>query len=221
MPRSLPGIVLAFVAAAFDVTAASLGWEHVRPFSKPLPAVILAVSALLSGRNRILGVGLLLAAVGDEALLNASSDAFLSGMAAFAAMHVCYILAYRSSGVAAPRDRLTWVYAALCLVAVAGANLLLDPHAGPFAIPLAIYSLLLAAMAWSAFDVHNRVRPGSIAIALGGAAFMLSDTTLAFAKFYPGFSLGGRAAELAIVGTYFVAQLLIASGMLRANATAS
>jgi len=217
------GIVIALVAAVLDLTATALGWDGLRPFTKPLPALILGISVFLGRRRstRILGIGLLFASAGDLALLSSSDAAFLSGMLGFALMHVCYIFAYRSTGTTGPRDRWTWIVAGAYSAALVGANVLLDPHAGRFAIPLAVYSALLATMAWSAFDLHNRARAGATAVALGGAIFMLSDTTLAFAKFYPDFPLGGRGAELVILITYFAAQLSIASGMLRANATAS
>jgi uncharacterized membrane protein YhhN len=217
----MPGIVLAAIAAALDLAAAVLGWDDVRPFTKPLPALILGISAARSGRwpTRILAIGFLFAMVGDALLLRNTFDAFLGGMLAFAAMHLAYIIAYHITGTAAPRDKATWGVAGVYLLALVGANVLLDPHAGTLAVPLAVYSVLLAAMAWSAFDLHNRMRAGAILVALGGAIFMLSDTTLAFARFYPGFALSDRAAELVIVGTYFFAQLLIATGMWRATRT--
>jgi hypothetical protein len=46
---------------------------------------------------------------------------------------------------------------------------------------------------------------------------MASDTTLAFAKFSRGFPLAGITAELAIVGTYFIAQIAIATGAIDAT----
>jgi len=54
-------------------------------------------------------------------------------------------------------------------------------------------------------------------LAIGGGAliFMVSDTLLAYVKFYPGFPLAGKTAELAVVATYFAAQILIASGVVR------
>src|SRR3984957_20668469 len=128
----MPGIVLAAIAAALDLVAAALGWDDLRPFTKPLPALILGISAARSGKwpTRILAIGLMLAMVGDALLLRSMSDAFLKGMLAFAGMPVAYIPAYQTTGTYAKRDTATWVAAGVYLVALLVANIVLDPHAG-------------------------------------------------------------------------------------------
>ncbi len=180
---------------------------------KPLPALILALLAWRSGGSaRILAAGLAFAALGDALLLGRGDGAFLAGMLAFAAMHVCYITAFaRLAGrrpVAAPGAIVA--YAAALIAAL----VLLLPHAGTFAAPLVAYSLLLVAMASAAL----RLGPMT---ALGGALFLASDTLLAFAKFMPGFALAPWLAQALVLVTYYAAQVLIATGSLRARATAS
>ncbi len=206
----------ALLGALLDlVIVAFMGPQSaVRMLTKPLPAVILAVGAFraTSAANRRLAIGLLLAAVGDELLLHDDSTAFLIGMLCFAAMQGLYIAAYAALG--AVRTALRIPIAIVLVAAVAGVVASIAPHAGTFAAPLAVYSLLLAAMVWFALRLYGNVdaRAGW-AIAIGALIFMASDMTLAFAKFYPGFPLAGKTAELAIVGSYFFAQILIATGV--------
>ncbi len=206
----------AVLAALVDLMVVAFAGPQsaVRVLTKPLPAVILAIGAFraTSVANRRLAIGLLLATVGDELLLHDDSTAFLVGMLCFAAMHGFYIACYAALG--AFRTALRIPIAIVLVAAVVGVVAIIAPHAGTFAAPLAIYSLLLATMVWFALRLYGNVdvRAGRL-IATGALVFMASDTTLAFAKFYPGFPPSGKTAELAIVGSYFLAQILIATGV--------
>jgi uncharacterized membrane protein YhhN len=210
---------LAALAAVVDLICAAAGWESARVLTKPLPALVLAFGAWRVPRvPRFLATGLVAAAIGDELLLHAGELTFMLGMCAFAAMHVCYIAAFARLGRGAGFvKRLPWLllpFAAL----VVGTNVILGPQAGTFALPVAVYSALLGAMAVCAVDAAGRVNARAAWLIAGGAlVFMASDTTLAFAKFSRGFPLTGTAAELAIVGTYFVAQIAIATGVIEAT----
>jgi uncharacterized membrane protein YhhN len=210
---------LAALAAVVDLICAAAGWESARVLTKPLPALVLAFGAWRAPRvPRFLAAGLVAAAIGDELLLHSGELTFMLGMCAFAAMHVCYIAAFARLGRGAGFvKRLPWLllpFAAL----VVGTNVILGPQAGTFALPVAVYSALLGAMAVCAVDAAGRVNARAAWLIAGGAlVFMASDTTLAFAKFSRGFPLTGTAAELAIVGTYFVAQIAIATGVIEAT----
>jgi uncharacterized membrane protein YhhN len=210
---------LAALAAVVDLICAAAGWESARVLTKPLPALVLAFGAWRAPRvPRFLAAGLVAAAIGDELLLHSGELTFILGMCAFAAMHVCYIAAFARLGRGAGFvKRLPWLllpFAAL----VVGTNVILGPQAGTFALPVAVYSALLGAMAVCAVDAAGRVNARAAWLIAGGAlVFMASDTTLAFAKFSRGFPLTGTAAELAIVGTYFVAQIAIATGVIEAT----
>jgi uncharacterized membrane protein YhhN len=214
-------LALAVLAAIVDLVCAMAGWEAARAVTKPLTAVILAVAVFRTPRApRIFAAGLLAAAIGDELLLHTGDLAFTFGMASFAAMHICYIAAFARLGSGAGLvRRLPWLllpFAAL----VVGTNVLLGPQAGTFALPVAVYSALLGAMAVCALDAAGRVNARAAWLMAGGAlVFMTSDTMLAFAKFWPGFPLTGRLSELAIVGSYFAAQIAIAAGVVEATAS--
>ncbi len=210
---------LAALAAVVDLICAAAGWESARTVTKPLPALILAFGTWRATRvPRFLAAGLVAAATGDELLLQAGELTFMLGMCAFAAMHVCYIAAFARLGHGPGLvKRLPWLllpFAAL----VVGTNVILGPQAGTFALPVAVYSALLGAMAVCAVDAAGRVNARAAWLIAGGAVlFMASDTTLAFAKFSRGFPLAGITAELAIVGTYFIAQIAIATGAIDAT----
>ena len=74
--------------------------------------------------------------------------------------------------------------------------------------------MVLSRSTWSRIDTR-----AGLSIGGGALIFMISDTLLAYVSFYPGFPLSGKWAELAIVGTYFAAQLLIATGVVGAMTT--
>jgi uncharacterized membrane protein YhhN len=216
---------LAWLAALAAVTDVALSFvadsTPLRAVTKPLPALILALMAYRRGGTapRRLAYGLILAAAGDELLLVDTSVRFLAGMLCFAAMHGCYIASYIAMTAARIKPRP--LVNALLTIAVVFIVLTLAPHAGTFAWPLIAYSILLATMVLFAVDLVGNVEPRTAALVASGALiFMFSDALLAFVKFYPGFPLRGAIAECTIVGTYFLAQILIATGVIRSESRA-
>jgi len=213
-------LIVALAAALADVVAIALGWEAIRVVTKPLVALILAAAvARTSTALRWLAAGLIAAAAGDELLLRNDDLHFLLGMSAFAVMHVCYIVAFANAGSGPGLvRRMPWLIAPYAIAAI-GLDLLILPRAGTFAVPVAAYSVLLAAMALSALNAAGRVNNDRAARLLAGGAivFMISDSTLALAKFLPGFPLTGNLAQIAIVATYFIAQIAIATGAIAAD----
>lgn len=183
-----------------------------RILTKPLPALILAFSAMraTSSGTRWLGAGLILSAIGDETLLHDGDLSFIIAMACFAAMHACYITAFvRMSGIGvlgrganATATTLTVFY--LALYAAVAATLV--PHAGTFAIPILAYAAFLIVMAKAALGISRLTMAG-------GFTFVCSDLLLAYAKFYPGFPLDPHVTTVLVDATYFAAQIMIATGV--------
>jgi uncharacterized membrane protein YhhN len=213
-------VLLAFIAAIADLVLAAHGWNAPRITTKPLPALLLAIAVFGSrGVPRAFGLGLLLAAAGDELLLFAGDAPFVAGVSCFAGMHLCYIAGFARTGTGMGLvRRFPWLLAPYAL-AVAGVNALLWHPAGRFALPLAVYSVLLGAMAVAALNAAGRVDNNRAArmIVAGALIFMGSDTLLAFVKFWPWFPLTGLVSEITIVGTYFIAQIAIVTGLLVAT----
>jgi uncharacterized membrane protein YhhN len=181
---------------------------------KPLPALLLAAWVARSGASRAVAIGLCCAAAGDELLLGAGTIPFALGMLAFVAMHGCYIAGFSRlatcNGVVRRRPWLALPYA----IAVVGTTIVLAPQAGPLAVPVAIYSVVLGAMALVALDQIGRIAlPAALAIAGGALLFMCSDTLLAFSTFSPAWPLSATPTNVLVLGTYYVAQVAIASGV--------
>ncbi|MFF2654763.1 lysoplasmalogenase [Streptomyces sp. NPDC058045] len=145
--------------------------------AKPLLMPLLAGYVLLSGGPRLLAAALLFGAGGDILLLFDAEPCFLAGMGSFALGHLCYLRLFlrgRRSTAADPSSRLRGLLlpAGYLLVLVAVVAVLWSGLPAALRGPVAGYSLLLTAMAWSA------TRFGPLAAA-GGLLFLLSDTLIA------------------------------------------
>jgi uncharacterized membrane protein YhhN len=157
------------------------------------------------GEVRLPAAGMLLGGLGDTALLaseTVSEGWFIPGMGAFAAGHACYIAALAKDGAArGVRPRVAAAYAAAWAVLIAA----LWRRLGDLRVPVAIYSLLLVAMAVLASGRNREA-------AVGGALFVASDTLIALdladLKVTP-------RQSAAVMPTYVAAQFLLAIGWLR------
>lgn len=201
-----PAVPLAFAAAAAaDLIAIAarlpaLGWV-----SKPLLAPLLALNLMRRGTpaRSPMVVGLACAAVGDSALMLPGTGAFITGMAAFLGMHVCYIKAFRQSGTGISRPAVAG-YAAAWLVA----NAYLMRHTGALAPAIAIYSGALLTMAASA---RRLGRAGTV----GGTLFVISDALIGAST--AGLNFPGRS--LLTMATYIPAQAMLVHAFSTSTAT--
>ncbi|PBC64808.1 hypothetical protein BKI49_07305 [Streptomyces sp. Tue6028] len=203
MNRSPARVLLAAFAAATAVDLVSLvtGFDLGHTVAKPLLLPLLAAHVVVRGGPRLLVAALLCGWGGDVLLLSDADAAFLAGMASFAAGHVCYLVLFRRTAPARAGLPLAGAYA-LALTALV-VLLWPDLPAG-LRVPVAGYSLLLTAMAYSA------TRLGPVA-GLGGALFMVSDTLIA-----TGVADWPQLPEPAfwIMLTYAAAQFLLVRGVL-------
>ncbi len=147
---------------------------------------------------------------GDVALMMPGDLWFVVGLGSFLLAHVAYLVLFiRLAGFGRPQ---VWslVYAVWFLVFL----VVLIPSLGSLVAPVVLYGLVLGAMAATA----TRVSP---LVAVGAAAFVVSDTTLAVSRFLPSVEI--PAHDVITMLTYCAAQGLIAWGVLalsvRANAT--
>lgn len=196
------------VAIAVDLAAISLGLDALRWASKPALALLLLAHLIVStppGMRpaRLFGLGLLLACAADIALLVEGTPAFLVGMGLFGLMQATYLAVFVRLGASPLRRRLL---APACYLAVwLGANIVLWPRLGDLAVPVAVYSLLLVAMAAEAAGLNRRA-------ALGGALFVVSDLVLGLGVAGVGFPLQSQT----VMATYAAAQLLLVLGTIKA-----
>ncbi|MFI6692208.1 lysoplasmalogenase [Streptomyces sp. NPDC050433] len=194
---ALAAFALAAVAELVSVAADARTGQLL---AKPLLMPLLAVYVAARGGPRLLVAALLLGWGGDVFLLSSADGAFLAGMGCFAAGHVCYLTLF---GRRRTRVDLALGYGLLVVVTLV---LLWPDLPAELRVPVAGYSLLLAAMAYRASGL------GPLAGA-GGALFLLSDTLIA-----AGVAEWPRppVADLWIMLTYIAAQALLTAGVLRA-----
>ncbi|MGH8795054.1 MAG: lysoplasmalogenase [Stackebrandtia sp.] len=196
------------LALAADLVAVSADAKAAEWVAKPLLMPALAVVAIAAGAARRSGGRPLLWALGtawvaDVALLFDSETAFLVGMACFAGMQICYVAGFARLGALQVLRWRPWIPAGY-LTFWAAFNAAMWPRFGELSAPIAVYSLLLCAMAATAAGV-------SAPVALGGALFVVSDLMIGLGAADIGFAGQGAA----IMASYAAAQLLIVTGWLR------
>ena len=127
--------------------------------------------------------GLVLGLVGDVCLALPGDTAFRSGLAAFLAGHVLYVLAF-----AIVTRRNDWVHPAnLLILAVSGYVFWwLLPHLGKMLAPVALYIMVISVMvsgAWAVFRNPDTRRAGAWVILFGALLFYVSDIFVARDRF--------------------------------------
>jgi uncharacterized membrane protein YhhN len=202
------------VVGILHVVSLIVGAEPVSSLTKPLlmPALLLAFLWLLPRRRgevALLGsLAILFGWLGDLALMDAGAG-FLIGLGCFLLGHLAYLtLFWRRMRI---RARPRW-WSAVYLVWWVALVGILAPHTGALLGPLALYGLVLGALAVSG-SACNRW------IAIGSASFLVSDSLLGLHKFLPGFDFG--LVDALIMLTYLAGQGLIVWGILDRLRTAS
>ncbi|MFD9321975.1 lysoplasmalogenase [Streptomyces sp. NPDC060053] len=201
MTRSRVLLALFALAAAVDLLSLAVGSDAGHAVAKPLLMPLLAAWAVLRGAPRLLVAALLCGWGGDTLLLFDADPAFLAGMASFAAGHLCYLALFARVGRPHARGALLAPCYAAALIATV--VLLWPDLPADLRLPVAVYSTLLTAMAYSA-----TTRLGPVAGA-GGALFLLSDTLIATGVAdWPQLP----RPDLWIMLTYIAAQVLLVLG---------
>ncbi|MET8165526.1 lysoplasmalogenase [Streptomyces sp. NPDC005329] len=204
MTRSRVLLALFALAAAVDLLSLAVGSDTGHTVAKPLLMPLLAAGAALRGAPRLLVAALLCGWGGDTLLLFDADPAFLAGMASFAAGHLCYLALFARVGRPHARGALLAPCYAAALIATL--VLLWPDLPADLRLPVAVYSTLLTAMAYSA-----TTRLGPVAGA-GGALFLLSDTLIATGVAdWPQLP----RPDLWIMLTYIAAQVLLVLGATR------
>lgn len=178
-------------------------------FLMPLLALTLWLAAGSARSTRL--VRLVVVALGFSWLGDTAPDvvpddlAFLTMLGFFLVAHVVYLVAFwprRTDGVLGRRPVLVLPYAVVLVALVAACA----PGAGSLLVPVAVYGVVLTAVAVLA--TFNGVA------AVGGALFIVSDSLIALNAFVDGYALPGHGFWVML--TYVAAQVLLAAGSLRA-----
>ncbi|KAM3597770.1 uncharacterized protein V6R79_008964 [Siganus canaliculatus] len=183
---------------------------------KSAPVLLLAAAVLSwNGARSIPGVvgGLVFSAVGDCCLV--WDEHFLHGMGAFAVAHLLYSVTFLTSRYAAnPSSSLARVLYLILFLAAGGFYfylypfLLQDPKSDLLVPAVGIYVFLITLMGILA------IRTGHTPTLLGSLSFIVSDMSLALQVFKVTEPISN--GHLIVMVTYYLAQLLIAVGDVKA-----
>jgi uncharacterized membrane protein YhhN len=208
---TLSGAIFAAAALAagiLTIAADARGKRRLVFVFKPLILLVLIALAALArsaappAYRIFILTGLGLSLIGDVFMMLPRKK-FELGLAAFLGAHLCYIAAFRSDML--PRFVVQPLFPLVIIAALILRVLL--PHLGRMKYPVLLYVLVITAMAAMAAGRFIQWGGEKTLFAFAGAAlFMASDTVLAFDRFVKPV----QRAQTIILGTYFVAQTLIA-----------
>jgi uncharacterized membrane protein YhhN len=190
----IPGLTAVTKALLMPALAVGLLWSLARARgSVAAPVVVLALVALAFSLLGDIFVGL-------------PDPGFLVGLGAFFVAHLAYLVLFRRFLRSRRISPLAAVYAVWWVALL----LLLLPHLGVLAVPVAIYGLVLGGAATVATAVNR-------AVSIGALLFLVSDSLLALKLFLPGFVLW--EIDFVIMVVYCTAQGLLIAGVVRAAST--
>jgi len=167
-------------------------------------AVLVVARPLRGARIGVLLLALALSWAGDVVL--SFPGFFVVGLSLFLLAHVAYIALFLRRGRRGRRRPALPAWTLMYVVWYIAFMLLLGPHLGALLLPVAVYGLVLGAMAALAGGLGG-------VVALGGALFVVSDSVLALGRFLPGYEFALH--DLVVMSTYLAAQGLIALGIVR------
>lgn len=150
-------------------------------------------------------IGLLFSLVGDIFLM-LPADRFLAGLVSFLFAHLCYISAFAAIMTI---WGLSWWGLPVILFA-GGIYLVLRPDLDTLQLPVLLYMAVISLMAWLAITMLAQWgERWALSAAVGAILFLVSDATLALNHFRRRFWY----AQLLVLGSYYLAQWLIASSV--------
>ena len=158
-------------------------------------------------QNRIiLVIALVFSWVGDVLLLFVFKNAiyFMLGLVAFLTAHIFYIVLFVKE-LKKANGKIEFKKPGLIVIAIYLSTILLIliPHLGDLTIPVIIYAVVISTMLYMAYLLSfHWVKPASIYLLTGAISFILSDSILAFDKFYQPIPMSG----FLIMATYLYAQ---------------
>jgi uncharacterized membrane protein YhhN len=206
--------VLVFIELAAVIF--SVKWLHqvAKPMLMPALAILIYTHKTIhSGKTMVL-TGLFFSWLGDIFLLIESGNSlfFILGLASFLITHVCYIRYFLSIRAAAPSQLKKYpIYTLLILCYGAGLVWLLFPFLGGLKIPVMLYAAVICSMLLGSIHVFFKVNaPSNWNFVAGALLFVLSDSLLAFNKFYQPLPFAGTWIML----TYSAAQYFIVRGFI-------
>ena len=204
-------ILFITISAVITIHARERGARNRLFVFKPLTMVLIVLFAFLKAAPRMDGyfyfifLGLLMGLAGDIFLMM-PSDRFIAGLITFLIGHSCYISAFTT----ASGFRCTWWLLFPFLIFGVVTFMILLPSLRKLRIPVALYSAIMVLMAWQAWERWHRMEANNtLWAAIGSIFFLISDSALALNRFRRSLS----NAQKIILGSYYTAQLMIASSV--------
>ena len=178
-------------------------------YLKPLllPPLMIVVFISTNFKNKIiLLIALVFSWIGDTLLLFVFKDAvyFILGLIAFLIAHIFYIVLFNKE-LKKANGKIEWRKRGLLIIVIylIALLLVLIPHLGSLTIPVIIYAIIISTMLYMAYLLSfHWPKPASRLLLTGAISFILSDSILAFNKFYQPVHMSG----LLIMATYLYAQ---------------
>jgi uncharacterized membrane protein YhhN len=181
--------------------------------TKPMPMVLVILATLVFmntyGGNRFRALvlaGLVLSLIGklmvdyrlivaaDVLLIFESEEFFLAGLGVFLVAHVMYIIAFsipqHPDGSPVPWNyKLAWSFVALSMIvpSILTAQMVADGRSKVLVYSVVLYSAVIGTMGWRAaarIGYGSETQSSQKMAFLGAILFIISDTTLAFNRFY-------------------------------------
>ena len=198
-----------------------LGKTDIALYLKPLLIPILFFSVVTFEKfttKKWLLTALLFSWIGDVILIFADKGElfFVFGLVAFLIAHIVFIVLFinQEALVIHKQQNLYWLGFGLVLLYLFGMLSILLPKLGSLKLPVGIYAMTISVMLVETIKGYfNWQLKSKTIILIGAISFVLSDSLLAFNKFYYAFS----GATLFIMSTYLIAQYTIVKGVLGIN----
>ena len=169
-------------------------------FTKALPVALLGITTWFAGSNKLLPIALLLSACGDIA---GEHSALIAQIGFFAAAHIAFIIYFlRHRKISRGRVASVAIWAVIMLLF--GTFIVSHISSTTISIACSIYIIIIGSMVASTLFIDSKYRAWYITAAL---IFVFSDSCIAWNRFIEKFD----GAGLAIMTTYFTAQLIFAT----------
>ncbi len=204
--------ILFIIVSIIDIIGIVTHQITLRNFAKPLILITLMTYYFLSVKttNKLYLVGLLFSFLGDVFLLNNGELYFILGLTSFLLAHILYIkitigFINNKSIKNTVISVLPFVLFFIILI------LVLKPHLGKLIIPVIIYGIVISVFGMVAtLNYLTQKKTANLWLFLGALFFIISDSILAFNKFYYAKEIYG----IVIMGTYIIAQFMICKSLI-------
>lgn len=217
------GIIWLYLFLIAILTDIAFILEHnneLRFFSKPLVILSLGIYFFQFSRSvsstllaRTILFALVFSWIGDILLL--WEEFFLFGLGAFLIAQICYIIGFKVAQKA-PESLFNHNFVKTFLInlpiyiTAAYLYYLINPNLGGYKLPVIVYTIVIVSMVTIARERFGKSNPASFwQVFIGACLFFTSDGLIALNRFYASFP----EADVLVMGTYAIGQLLIVMGI--------